>query len=516
MNGYAFVRYSPVYYNGHYANRVDLNGYLQYDERPGGGSLLLQEESGYGFVDEAGNIIYDFVLDANIGKRYEGNAQDAHAVYYFKVSYFTEEGIAVVKQDGKYGVIDTNGNLICDFVYNSVETIGKFIVCTVDGEDILLDKYGNVLFDRGEYDEFKRISNTSEYIMLQKNGKWGVCHIDGEIVVRCEYDTIVPNTNGNSLCVQKDGKYGALSLHAEQLVPLEFEDMPWHSTDTAIVQKEGLYYIYFIPQQKLSDFSFDQIKALPDDDNSSFWAVKSSDKWGVINSNGDWILEPKYVNIMGDAAIIRAIIEASSTSHCEEYYDSNFNLIYYTKDGKTYDSQDREIYSYELAFWDTELIYPPAIYRCGRPTDGMGLMAIFEVPKPQEEVEGNYICMMLDNPLINVCGNVYPMEENNYFFKPVIENDRTLVPMRAIFEALGAEVSWYPEDETIVAVRGDTTVYMQMDDWYMSVNDEWIALDAPPRIVNDRTLIPLRAGVEAFGAQVGWDEATQTVTVELD
>ena len=145
----------------------------------------------------------------------------------------------------------------------------------------------------------------------------------------------------------------------------------------------------------------------------------------------------------------------------------------------------------------------------------MGLMAIFEVPKPQEEVEGNYICMMLDNPLINVCGNVYPMEENNYFFKPVIENDRTLVPMRAIFEALGAEVSWYPEDRTIVAVRGDTTVYMQMDDWYMSVNDEWIALDAPPRIVNDRTLIPLRAVAEAFGAQVGWDEATQTVTVEL-
>ena len=98
---------------------------------------------------------------------------------------------------------------------------------------------------------------------------------------------------------------------------------------------------------------------------------------------------------------------------------------------------------------------------------------------------------------------------------PMLENDRTLVPMRAIFEALGAEVSWYPEDRTIVAVRGGTTVFMQVDDWYMSVNDEWIRLDAPPRIVNDRTLIPLRAVAEAFGAQVGWDEATQTATVEL-
>ena len=50
----------------------------------------------------------------------------------------------------------------------------------------------------------------------------------------------------------------------------------------------------------------------------------------------------------------------------------------------------------------------------------------------------------------------------------------------------------------------------------MAVNDEWIALDAPPRIVNDRTLIPLRAVAEALGAQVGWDEAEQTVTVELE
>ena len=113
---------------------------------------------------------------------------------------------------------------------------------------------------------------------------------------------------------------------------------------------------------------------------------------------------------------------------------------------------------------------------------------------------------------ICVCLNGWELE---FDVPPMLENDRTLVPMRAIFEALGAEVSWYPEDRTIVAVRGDTTVFMQVDDWYMAVNDEWIALDAPPRIVNDRTLIPLRAVAEAFGAQVGWDEATQTVTVEL-
>lgn len=96
---------------------------------------------------------------------------------------------------------------------------------------------------------------------------------------------------------------------------------------------------------------------------------------------------------------------------------------------------------------------------------------------------------------------------------PVEENARLLVPMRAIFESLGAEVSWYEDSQAIVAQQDETTVYMQIDDGYMSVNDEWIALDTPPRLVGDRTLVPVRAVSEALDARVEWNDELQRVII---
>jgi hypothetical protein len=96
---------------------------------------------------------------------------------------------------------------------------------------------------------------------------------------------------------------------------------------------------------------------------------------------------------------------------------------------------------------------------------------------------------------------------------PVIVDDRVLVPMRAIFEQLGAEVSWRQETRTVVAKTGNKTVTMQIDNTQMQVGDAIITLDVPPQILMERTLAPLRAVSESLGAAVEWDEASQTVTI---
>ncbi len=96
---------------------------------------------------------------------------------------------------------------------------------------------------------------------------------------------------------------------------------------------------------------------------------------------------------------------------------------------------------------------------------------------------------------------------------PVIRDDRTLVPLRAIFEAMGAEVSWDAETRTAIAKRGSDNVSIQIDQKQLIKNGDSIELDVAACIINDRTMVPARAIAEAFGANVGWDGTTKTVTI---
>lgn len=92
-------------------------------------------------------------------------------------------------------------------------------------------------------------------------------------------------------------------------------------------------------------------------------------------------------------------------------------------------------------------------------------------------------------------------------------NGRTMVPLRSIFEALGAQVSWDSTIRMISATSGDTDVHLSIGDRNATVNGQTVHLDTPAMIVNGSTMVPLRFVSEALGAYVNWSESTQTVTI---
>ncbi len=97
--------------------------------------------------------------------------------------------------------------------------------------------------------------------------------------------------------------------------------------------------------------------------------------------------------------------------------------------------------------------------------------------------------------------------------EPVIENGRTLVPVRVIFEELGASVEWDDATRTVTAKKGGTTIQLQIDSNTMYKNNTAITLDVPAQIQGGRTLVPARAVSEAFNCKVDWDGDLQTVII---
>ncbi len=97
---------------------------------------------------------------------------------------------------------------------------------------------------------------------------------------------------------------------------------------------------------------------------------------------------------------------------------------------------------------------------------------------------------------------------------PLIINDRTMIPARALFEEMGAKVSWDEKKRQVGINYEYIKIEMVIDEKIAKVNGVNVTLDSPPVIKNDRTLIPLRFVGESIGALVSWDGDKRMVLVE--
>lgn len=102
---------------------------------------------------------------------------------------------------------------------------------------------------------------------------------------------------------------------------------------------------------------------------------------------------------------------------------------------------------------------------------------------------------------------------------PQIIDGRTMVPMRKIFEQLGASVDWIGELQLILAVKGSKIMALAIGSDMLSITDnltnetKTVTLDVVPQIVDGRTLVPVRAISQALDMDVEWDAAARTVRI---
>ncbi|HWP98820.1 MAG TPA: stalk domain-containing protein [Syntrophomonadaceae bacterium] len=110
---------------------------------------------------------------------------------------------------------------------------------------------------------------------------------------------------------------------------------------------------------------------------------------------------------------------------------------------------------------------------------------------------------------VYVNGNMMSFDVN-----PLLEDGRTLVPLRTIFESMGASVKWDDSSKKVTASKAGTTIILTIGSLNATVNGKVQKLDVPAKIVNGRTLAPLRFVGEALGAKVSWDGENRVIHVD--
>ncbi|KJS16349.1 MAG: copper amine oxidase [Peptococcaceae bacterium BRH_c4b] len=128
------------------------------------------------------------------------------------------------------------------------------------------------------------------------------------------------------------------------------------------------------------------------------------------------------------------------------------------------------------------------------------LSGFFSLPALAQQ-PGNEISVLVDGlPIV-------------FDVKPVIQNGRTMVPFRALAEALNVRVAWNGTNQTVSAEKEKTSVRLQIGNKNAYCNGTAVLLDMPPVLLTGRTLIPLRFFSEAFDCQVEWIEATKSIRI---
>lgn len=96
---------------------------------------------------------------------------------------------------------------------------------------------------------------------------------------------------------------------------------------------------------------------------------------------------------------------------------------------------------------------------------------------------------------------------------PQIDNGRVLVPLRGVFERLGATVDWNDQTQTVYAQRGATYISLMIGSPEAIVGGQPVPIDAPAMVVGDRTMVPLRFVSQTLGSMVNWDASSSTVAI---
>lgn len=128
------------------------------------------------------------------------------------------------------------------------------------------------------------------------------------------------------------------------------------------------------------------------------------------------------------------------------------------------------------------------------------------------EEDTDLITLQIGNPEMTVNGETMEVDPGRGT-APVLSGERTLVPVRALIEALGGSVQWNEEEEEATLTLEGDEIRLVIGSMTAYLNGEAKTLDAAPELINERTMLPIRFIAESFNFEVEWEEENQLITI---
>ncbi len=344
---------------------------------------------------------------------------------------------------------------------------------------------------------------------------------------------------GNKLNLGDYDSYGGYSFDIGSGGP----EVPRVEESTGLDEEEYEYSLYYGGYfSGYKNPSFDLSEGV---NKYGYIIVEKDGKGGLIDVSGNVILPCQYdefsvdgenrftvTNIVGDEVITKCIdkngneIESEfiQEPYIDNSYSGKYNKTPYFNIGDTMvgyhyfgDSNAFSINSYH----NDLIVVSETKNEQGKVgivdrNDNIVVPFIYDMITPYYEdycwvlKDGLWGVIYVDNKNVTVKVND---AEVAFDQKPMIINGRTLVPLRAIFEALNADVLWDGATSTVTAKKDNTEISLTIGSNQLYVNGIAKEIDVPAMIVSERTIVPARAISEAFNCQVNWEAQSQTITV---
>lgn len=271
--------------------------------------------------------------------------------YDEKGNMWYEENVLRIQNEGKYGLINLEGQQILNCEYDSITSLKgakNSLLIKKDGKIGLANDNGKIIIP-AEYTEITTVTNDSSngYIVKNTAGKYGIIGTDGSEILKCTYDGIKNTTdsnmhiaknngvwavilkdgtaclegkvdnavaiNGANVVVNNNGKYGIYNIETDLKVPLEYEDLKYTFEDKYIAKKQGKYGVINTNNEVLVQFEYENIE-YPKQANY-LKAKISNDLYAYINKNLNIVV--KAGNETRINGYVKLIVENET-----KYYDS--------------------------------------------------------------------------------------------------------------------------------------------------------------------------------------------------